>query len=51
MRGGAYGSVSSATVAAGDNILNNVTVQSVNPSKTASDMLVSMTKIRRRRLR
>ena len=51
MRGGAYGSVSSATVAAGDNILNNVTVQSVNPGKTASDMLVSMTKIRRRRLR
>ena len=51
MRGGAYGSAISTTVAAGDNIMNNVTVQSVNPGKTASDMLVSMTKIRRRRLR
>jgi tape measure domain-containing protein len=37
--------------AGGDNIMNNVTVQSNNPSKTASDMLVSLTKIRRRRLR
>ena len=35
----------------GDNISNNVTVQSVNPNKTASDMLVAMTKVRRRRLR
>lgn len=35
----------------GDNINNNVTVQSVNPNKTASDMLVAMTKVRRRRLR
>ena len=51
MRGGAYGSTAHATVASGDNIMNNVTVQSVNPGKTASDMLVSMTKIRRRRLR
>ena len=40
-----------AGMSGGDNISNNVTVQSVNPGKTASDMLVSMTKIRRRRLR
>ena len=33
-----------------DVITNNVTVQSTNPNKTASDMLVAMTKIRRRRL-
>jgi len=38
-------------IGGGDNISNNVTIQSVNPGKTASDMLVSMTKIRRRRLR
>ena len=33
----------------GDNITNNVTVQSDNTTKTASDMLVSMTRLRRRR--
>lgn len=38
-------------IGGGDNINNNVTIQSANPGKTASDMLVSMTKIRRRRLR
>lgn len=30
-------------------VTNNVTVQAINPSKTASDMLVSLTKIRRNR--
>lgn len=33
----------------GGAMTNNVTVQAINPSKTASDMLVSLTKIRRRR--
>jgi hypothetical protein len=33
-----------------DNIQNNVTVQSMNPTKTASDMLVQLTKLRRRRM-
>lgn len=33
----------------GDNIQNNVTVQAVNTTQAASDMLVSLTKIRRRR--
>ena len=45
------GGVRSAAISHGDSIMNNVTVQSTNPGKTASDMLVSMTKIRRRRLR
>lgn len=49
--GRAVGGVRAAAAAQGDNIMNNVTVQSVNPTKTASDMLVQMTKIRRRRLR
>ena len=44
-------SASSYAPTTGDNITNTVTVQSNNPSKTASDMLVSLTKIRRRRLR
>lgn len=51
MRGGAYGSTVSTTLASGDSIMNNVTVQAINPSKTASDMLVSLTKVRRRRYR
>ena len=33
-----------------DNIQNNVTVQTMNPTKTASDMLVQLTKLRRRRM-
>jgi tape measure domain-containing protein len=33
-----------------ENIQNNVTVQSMNPTKTASDMLVQLTKLRRRRM-
>ena len=37
--------------AAGDTISNNVTIQSANPNKTASDMLVELTKIRHRRYR
>jgi len=45
------GGHSVSSISHGDSIMNNVTVQSVNPAKTASDMLVSMTKIRRRRLR
>lgn len=51
MNGQAVGSPRAASISHGDNIMNNVTVQSMNPGKTASDMLVSMTKIRRRRLR
>ena len=35
----------------GDNIVNNVTVQSRNTSQTASDMLVSLTKVKNRRFR
>ena len=35
----------------GDSISNNVTIQSANPNKTASDMLVELTKIRHRRYR
>lgn len=44
-------SASNYAPVSGDNITNTVTVQSNNPGKTASDMLVSLTKIRRRRLR
>ena len=33
-----------------DVVTNNVTVQSANPTKTASDMLVQLTKLRRRRM-
>lgn len=51
MNGRGIGGVRPAAISHGDNIMNNVTVQSTNPSKAASDMLVSMTKIRRRRLR
>lgn len=38
-----------SAMSGGDNITNNVTVQSDNTTKTASDMLVSMTRLRRRR--
>ena len=38
-------------VGGGDSIHNNVTIQSANPNKTASDMLVELTKIRHRRYR
>ena len=49
--GRSVGGARAAAISHGDSIMNNVTVQSHNPSKTASDMLVSLTKIRRRRLR
>jgi len=49
--GRSVGGARAAAISHGDSIMNNVTVQSVNPNKTASDMLVSLTKIRRRRMR
>jgi tape measure domain-containing protein len=42
--------LSALSGAGSDNIQNNVTVQSANPTKTASDMLVQLTKLRRRRM-
>jgi hypothetical protein len=42
--------LSALSGAGSDNIQNNVTVQSMNPTKTASDMLVQLTKLRRRRM-
>lgn len=49
----ASGSVGSAMAAirAGDNINNTISIQSDNVNKTASDMLVELTKIRHRRYR
>jgi hypothetical protein len=35
----------------GDSIQNNVTIQAANTTQAASDMLVSLTKIKRRRIR
>jgi hypothetical protein len=42
---------SPSSVVSGDtnNVVNNVTVQSTNPTQAASDMLVSLTKVKRRR--
>ena len=36
-------------IAGAGNVVNNVSIQSENPTKTASDMMVELTKIRRRR--
>jgi hypothetical protein len=40
-----------ARATGGDNITNNVTIQSANTTQTASDMMVELTKVKRRRLR
>ena len=40
-----------AKATGGDNITNNVTIQSANTTQAASDMMVELTKIKRRRLR
>jgi len=40
-----------ARATGGDNITNNVTIQSANTTRAASDMMVELTKIKRRRLR
>lgn len=40
-----------ARATGGDNITNNVTIQSANTTQAASDMMVELTKIKRRRLR
>ena len=48
-KGGNAGLLRALSSAGGDNIQNNVTIQAQNPTKAASDMLVSLTKIRRRR--
>lgn len=51
-RGASMASVAKAIAGSmgNDVITNNVTVQSTNPTKTASDMLVQLTKLRRRRM-
>jgi hypothetical protein len=40
-----------AKATGGDNITNNVTIQAANTTQAASDVMVDLTKIRRRRLR
>jgi hypothetical protein len=40
-----------AKATGGDNITNNVTIQAANTTQAASDMMVELTKVKRRRLR
>jgi len=43
-------STRTSSVATSNNVVNNVTIQSNNPTQTANAMLVELTKVRRRRL-
>jgi len=38
-----------SSMSGGDNISNNVTIQAINPTQAASDMMVNMNRVRRRR--